>query len=44
MVGKLIDEKTQALLARERVLLDDAVVFLTDSVGLYMLNPVDPQA
>ena len=31
MAGKIIDPATQALLERERVLLDDAVAFLTDS-------------
>ena len=32
-MGKIIDEASQALLERERVLLDDAVTFLTDSVS-----------
>lgn len=31
MAGKIIDPTTQALLERERVLLDDAVAFLTES-------------
>ena len=31
MAGKIIDPATQALLERERILLDDAVAFLTDS-------------
>jgi len=33
LAGKLIDAKAQALLERERRLLDDAVVFLTESVS-----------
>lgn len=33
VVGKLVDEAAQALLERERVLLDDAVTFLADSVS-----------
>lgn len=33
MAGKLLDDVTQAVLERERVLLDDAVAFLTDAVS-----------